>query len=94
VHALAGIGNPQRFFATLRALGIVLIEHAFPDHHAYVRGDLAFDDDLPVLMTEKDAVKCRPYADARMAYLAVRARLAPGLDALIAKRLKEHKRGR
>ncbi|MDY0071307.1 MAG: tetraacyldisaccharide 4'-kinase [Thauera sp.] len=58
VHAVAGIGNPARFFDTLRALGLDVIEHAFPDHHAFSADDLAFADALPVVMTEKDAVKC------------------------------------
>lgn len=59
VHALAGIGYPQRFFAQLRAHGLQPVEHAFPDHHAYTSGDIDFADELPILMTEKDAVKCR-----------------------------------
>lgn len=58
VHAVAGIGNPGRFFDTLRGLGLDVIEHAFPDHHVFVGDDLAFADALPVIMTEKDAVKC------------------------------------
>src|SRR5690606_29359122 len=58
VHAAAGIGNPARFFTTLRALGVEVVEHAFPDHHAYTAADLAFADALPLVMTEKDAVKC------------------------------------
>lgn len=62
VHAVAAIGHPQRFFASLAAQGLDLIPHAFPDHHAFAPEDLAFDDGLPVLMTEKDAVKCRPFA--------------------------------
>jgi len=57
-HAVAGIGNPQRFFASLRAAGVAAVEHPFPDHHRYTAVDLAFGDDAPVLMTEKDAVKC------------------------------------
>jgi tetraacyldisaccharide 4'-kinase len=76
VHAVAGIGNPQRFFATLREHGIEPIEHAFPDHHALVPADLAFADELPVLMTEKDAVKCTTFADARLWYVPVSAELA------------------
>ncbi|MGQ9425195.1 tetraacyldisaccharide 4'-kinase [Gilvimarinus sp. F26214L] len=59
VHALAGIGNPARFFQTLRDLGLDVIEHGFPDHHPFQVADLRFDDDLPVVMTEKDAVKCQ-----------------------------------
>jgi tetraacyldisaccharide 4'-kinase len=62
VHAIAGIGNPQQYFTQLRKLGIVVIEHAFPDHHTYSAGDITFTDALPVLMTEKDAVKCRNFA--------------------------------
>ena len=58
VHAVAGIGNPERFFSALRSRGIEVIAHPFPDHYRYADVDLCFDDDLPVLMTEKDAVKC------------------------------------
>jgi tetraacyldisaccharide 4'-kinase len=61
LHAVAGIGNPQRFFASLTDEGLTVIEHAFPDHHAFQPGDLEFGDALPVLMTEKDAVKCRAF---------------------------------
>jgi tetraacyldisaccharide 4'-kinase len=63
VHAVAGIGNPERFFNMLRALGIGVVPHAFSDHHRYVRTDLEFGSELPVLMTEKDAVKCAGFAN-------------------------------
>ena len=63
VHALAGIGHPDRFFAQLRSHGLDVNEHAFPDHHQYAVSDLDFPDGAPVLMTEKDAVKCRPLLD-------------------------------
>ncbi len=66
VHAVAGIGNPGRFFRDLRGRGLEVIEHPFPDHHAFIPGDLAFADELPVLMTEKDAVKCSACADPRL----------------------------
>lgn len=62
VHAVAGIGHPQRFFDLLRAHGIGVVPHAFDDHHAYVAEDFAFGSELPVLMTEKDAVKCAAFA--------------------------------
>lgn len=75
VHAIAGIGNPQRFFALLRDRGLLPVEHAFPDHHVYAPADIRFADRLPVLMTEKDAVKCAQIADARHACLPVEARL-------------------
>jgi tetraacyldisaccharide 4'-kinase len=73
VHAVAGIGNPARFFAGLRERGLRLHEHPFPDHHAFTAADLAFGDSLPVLMTEKDAVKCRGSDDQRLWYLPVEA---------------------
>lgn len=62
VHAVAGIGNPQRFFSSLRRSGIELVPHAFADHYAYRPLDLDFGDNLPVVMTEKDAVKCASFA--------------------------------
>jgi tetraacyldisaccharide 4'-kinase len=73
VHAVAGIGNPQRFFAQLRARGLQLVEHAFPDHHALSAEDLDFGDGLAVLMTEKDAVKCGELAQPRLWYVPVEA---------------------
>lgn len=71
VHALAGIGSPARFFAMLRGYGIDVLEHAFPDHHTYCEQDIEFGDDKPVLMTEKDAVKCSSWADNRHWYVPV-----------------------
>jgi tetraacyldisaccharide 4'-kinase len=59
VHAVAGIGNPDRFFDMLRSHGLNIIEHAHRDHSFYTAEDFEFGDDLPVLMTEKDMVKCR-----------------------------------
>jgi tetraacyldisaccharide 4'-kinase len=73
VHAVAGIGNPPRFFAYLRNAGIKVVEHPFPDHHDFTANDLAFEDDLPVLMTEKDAVKCAAFAASRHWYVKVAA---------------------
>ena len=71
VHAVAGTGNPQRFFATLRELGILPVEHAFPDHHRYQAADLAFGDALEIVMTAKDAVKCAAFATEGMWFLRV-----------------------
>ncbi len=59
VHAVAGIGHPARFFSFLKRLGLSVIEHPFADHHIFSEADLDFGDDAPVIMTEKDAVKCR-----------------------------------
>ena len=73
VHAVAAIGNPRRFFDTLREAGLKVYEHPMPDHHAFKTGDLNFGDSLPVLMTEKDAVKCASFADERCWYVPVTA---------------------
>ncbi|HTC17330.1 MAG TPA: tetraacyldisaccharide 4'-kinase [Steroidobacteraceae bacterium] len=83
VHAVAGIGNPARFFAALRAHGLELIEHAFPDHHPFSPAELAFADPLPVLMTEKDAVKCTSFANARLWYVPVSAYFEPAAAAAL-----------
>jgi tetraacyldisaccharide 4'-kinase len=87
-HAVAGIGNPGRFFAQLRAAGIAVTEHPFGDHHAFSATDLSFDDDLPVLMTEKDAVKCAAFADARCWSVPVRAVVAERFFDVLAERLR------
>jgi tetraacyldisaccharide 4'-kinase len=86
VHAVAGIGNPRRFFAMLRAQGLAPVEHPFPDHHAFTRRDLDFPGARAILMTQKDAVKCASFADERYWYLPVRAVVDPSLVALV-----EHK---
>ena len=83
VHALAGIANPRRFFDLVRTLGIDAVEHPFPDHHAFTPADLAWPEASAILMTEKDAVKCWPYADARCWYLPIRARIDPALVARV-----------
>jgi len=59
VHAIAAIGNPDRFFKSLEQLGLEVIQHPYADHRFFQVEDLLFDDHLPVVMTEKDAVKCR-----------------------------------
>ncbi len=87
VHAVAGIGNPGRFFRALRECGLDPVEHAFPDHHAFTADDLAFADDLPVLMTSKDAVKCRAFVRAEWYEVPVRAQLPDGFFDGLAARL-------
>lgn len=76
VHAVAGIGDPQRFFRQLRAAGLMPVEHPFPDHHRYRREELQFSEALPLLMTEKDAVKCRQFGLHEAWYLPVSASFA------------------
>lgn len=75
IHAVAGIGNPQRFFDSLKEAGFEVIPHAFPDHHHFEAKDLEFADHYPIIMTEKDAVKCRPFASDRCWYIAVMAKI-------------------
>lgn len=75
VHAVAGIGNPQRFFSMLASQGFDVVPHAFADHHAYSAQDLAFDERLPIVMTEKDAVKCAGFAAENWWYVPVQAEL-------------------
>jgi tetraacyldisaccharide 4'-kinase len=83
IHAVAGIGHPERFFEALRAQGFDVVGHAFPDHHDYLAADLDFGDDLPVVMTEKDAVKCQTLPLRRAWFVPVRADLpAAFLDQL------------
>jgi len=65
VHAVAGIGHPQRFFQQLENMGFTIIRHEFPDHHAYQPADFNFGDDAIIIMTAKDAVKCSSFADSR-----------------------------
>ncbi len=74
LHAVAGIGNPQRFFATLEALHWRPIPHPFADHASYSLEQLSFSPELPLVMTEKDAVKCRAFAPSGWCYLQVQAR--------------------
>ncbi len=85
VHALAGIGNPERFFDTLTGLGLTIVRHSFPDHHAYRQEDLPKGT---VIMTEKDAVKCAAYGHPDAWVLAVNARLSDGLERLILDKLE------
>jgi tetraacyldisaccharide 4'-kinase len=73
LHAVAGIGNPQRFFNTLEGLHWRPVTHAFADHAVFSAQSLTFSPALPVVMTEKDAVKCRPFAADDWWYLAVDA---------------------
>ncbi|HRF28983.1 MAG: tetraacyldisaccharide 4'-kinase [Rhodocyclaceae bacterium] len=88
LHALAGIGNPDRFFATLAALGLACETHPFPDHHRYSPADLAFAKDGILLMTEKDAVKCAGLTSGETWVLPVEAELSPALIDLIVEKLR------
>lgn len=72
-HGIAGIGNPKRFFGLLERKGIKIESHAFQDHHQFSKEDINFNDDKPVLMTEKDAVKCSGFATEKHWYLPIKA---------------------
>ncbi|PJE79524.1 Tetraacyldisaccharide 4'-kinase [invertebrate metagenome] len=93
IHAVAGIGHPQRFFDTLSAQGFNVIPHAFADHHHFNRQDICFHDDLPVVMTMKDMVKCLSFANDNHWYLPVQAQLPDNygqkIVALLAQRLPQ-----
>jgi tetraacyldisaccharide 4'-kinase len=89
-HAVAGIGHPQRYFQHLETLGIPFTPHAFPDHHPYRAADLSFTDCDALLLTEKDAVKCAAFADARYWVLRVDAQIDPALIDHILRKIAPH----
>ncbi len=95
IHAVAGIGNPERFYKTLEQGGLTLIKHSFPDHHGFKASDLCFDGDHPIVMTEKDAVKCKNLIlkDSIVQncwYLPVSAILDEDFDKQLLQRLEKH----
>ncbi len=93
VHAIAGIGNPEQFFAALRRQGLAVIAHPFPDHHAFARGDIEFGDGRPVLMTEKDAVKCQGFAGPEHWFVPVEAELPPAFEQKLFSLLNQRRNG-
>jgi len=88
VTAVAGIGNPDRFFDLLRRRGLQVSERPYPDHHPFRREDAASWPPGLVIMTEKDAVKCAGFALPDFWYLPVTARLQGGFDRLLLEKLK------
>ena len=87
VHAMAGIGRPERFFRQLESMGLRIERRPFPDHHEFTRADLVIPDGDVLLMTEKDAVKCAPFAPADSWVWPVQAQVAPGAAELIVEKL-------
>jgi tetraacyldisaccharide 4'-kinase len=92
LHAVAGIGHPQRFFDHLKALNLDVIPHAFPDHHPYLPDDLNFNDCDALLLTEKDAVKCTPFADEKYWVLRVDAQIDSALIEHLLRKIALHGR--
>ncbi|MFZ5532430.1 MAG: tetraacyldisaccharide 4'-kinase [Pseudomonadota bacterium] len=88
VHALAGIGHPRRFFDALRAAGLRVVEHPFPDHYDYRPQDLVFAAAGPIFMTEKDAVKCARLNPPNAWVAPVEAQLTPDLADWVRTRLR------
>ncbi|MSQ50173.1 MAG: tetraacyldisaccharide 4'-kinase [Betaproteobacteria bacterium] len=91
VHAVAGIGDPQRFFRHLARLGLQPVPHAFADHHWFRAEDLDFGDQMPVVMTEKDAVKCRRLAKENHWVFPVSASLDPAFERWLLEKLSGYK---
>ena len=75
VHAIAGVGNPNRFFDLLLRLGFEFDKNPFPDHHKYHKKDLYYLDHLPILMTEKDAAKCKHFKNSKIWYLSIESEI-------------------
>ena len=94
VHAVAGIGDPERFFQHLTKAGVKVVPHPFPDHHPFTPRDLEFGDDAPVLLTEKDAVKLRSAPRPNWWVLPVAAKLEPAFGAWLLGRLDEWRRSK
>lgn len=92
VVALAGIGNPQRFFDHLASLGVRARPMALPDHHHFQPRDLKLPNAEVIVMTEKDAVKCAAFADARMWFMRVEAILPREFDDFVLARVDQSRR--
>ena len=90
VHAVCAIGHAERFFRTLESHGLTIVRHPFPDHHPFAETEIGFPDDAPVLMTEKDAVKCERFADSRHWFVPVEGVLSSALEARLLAVLREH----
>ena len=88
IHAVAGVGNPQRFFERLVQAGLDVREHRFPDHHLYLPRDLDYGKSVPIIMTEKDAVKCKRFAHENMWYLPITVRLDDEFEQQLLKRIE------
>jgi len=93
IHAIAGVGNPTRFFSSLRGRGVRVIEHKFPDHYQFRAEDIFFADDFPVVMTEKDAVKCTEFASEQHWYLPINVNMTNAFEHRLTILLKDINNG-
>ncbi|MEK6244589.1 MAG: tetraacyldisaccharide 4'-kinase [Pseudomonadota bacterium] len=91
VHAVAGIGDPNRFFLQLARFGLKPVPHPFPDHYRFRAADLDFGDELSVVMTEKDAVKCKRFAKVNHWVFPVSASLDPAFERWLLEKLSGSK---
>ncbi|ORU93974.1 MAG: tetraacyldisaccharide 4'-kinase [Cycloclasticus sp. symbiont of Bathymodiolus heckerae] len=92
-HAIAGLGNPSRFFSHLKKYKLSFESHIFPDHFKYTEKDINFDDDKSILMTEKDAVKCTVIANEKHWYVPIRAQLTQKFGLTLLSLIKEKTNG-
>ena len=93
IHAIAGVGNPTKFFSSLRGRGVRTIEHEFPDHYQFKVEDISFDDGFPVVMTEKDAVKCTEFASEQHWFLPINVKMTNAFEHRLTILLKDINNG-
>lgn len=89
VHGVAGIGSPKRFFDALEAKGISVVKHSFPDHHIFCKQDFNFKEPYPILMTEKDAVKCQAIVAENAWFASAQVSLPEGFISHIIRRITD-----
>lgn len=88
-HAIAGLGNPSRFFSHLKKFNLSFEPHIFPDHYKYTEKDINFNDEKQVLMTEKDAVKCTHMATRKHWYVPIKAQMTQNFGLTLLLLIKE-----
>jgi len=93
VHGVAGIGNPARFYNALEKREVNLTQHSYPDHHPFTQQDIDFGDHAPVLMTEKDGVKCKRFARLNHWYVPIEVELDSRFSVRFLRLLKEKQSG-
>lgn len=89
-HAVAGIGNPDRFFQFLKSKGLSVEQHSFPDHYPFNAQDVDFAENKPILMTEKDAVKCQKFATENFWAVPIQAEPEPEFIQQLTKKLNSN----